>query len=113
MKAGLVKYILSCCQHSDGGLRDKPPVRSDFYHSLYALAGLSATQYHYIYDPKLPNVGGDEDTAFKWIVSDRTEGEEGDWVEKIHPIFVLPWGDAEGMRRWFIKKDQGHVNSKP
>jgi protein farnesyltransferase subunit beta len=95
----LSKYILSCCQHPDGGLRDKPPMRSDFYHSLYSLAGLSAAQNHYIYDA---NVEGD--VAFKWNVTGTYEGEEQDRVGTVHPLFVLPWGDAERIRAWFVKK---------
>lgn len=78
-------------------------MRSDFYHTLYSLAGLSATQYHYIYDPKITYLEGDE-PAFKWRVSESVEGEEGDRVGTVHPVFVLPWGDAERMRSWFVKK---------
>jgi prenyltransferase beta subunit len=97
----LAKYLLSCCQHPDGGLRDKPPMRSDFYHSLYSLAGLSATQYHYIYDAKASNDYGDKEIAFNWVVDGPVDGEEGDRVAMVHPLFVLPWGDAERIRTWF------------
>jgi len=96
----LAKYLLACCQHPDGGLRDKPPMRSDFYHTLYALAGLSATQHHYIYNEK----DATTEAAFKWSPSEVVEGQEGDRVGLVHPVFVLPWGDAEGMRAWFVKK---------
>jgi protein farnesyltransferase subunit beta len=106
-----VKYLLSCCQHPDGGLRDKPPMRSDFYHSCYSLAGLSVAQYHYQYDPEIKN-DHDDDVAFKWTVSDFVEGDIGDRVEKVHPIFVTPWGSAEKMRAWFVKKD-GKPNCIP
>jgi protein farnesyltransferase subunit beta len=100
--AALVKYIMSCCQYQDGGLRDKPPMRSDFYHSLYSLAGLSAAQYHYVFDKTLK--GEDSEESLKWTVKGTFEGIEGDQVEKVHPIFVLPWGDAERIRTWFYKK---------
>jgi protein farnesyltransferase subunit beta len=104
---GLAKYLLSCCQHPDGGLRDKPPMRSDFYHSMYSLAGLSATQYHYTYDDvDVANLKGDDDQAFKWIVSGSPEGDEGDRVGMVHPLFVLPWGDAERMRQWFVNSEK-------
>jgi len=102
----LAKYLLSCCQHPDGGLRDKPPMRADFYHTLYSLAGLSATQYHYTYDVHAAGVKEDNDPAFKWIVSGSPEGDEGDRVGLIHPVFVLPWGDAERMRTWFLKSEK-------
>jgi protein farnesyltransferase subunit beta len=98
--AALTKYLLACCQHPDGGLRDKPPMRADFYHSLYSLAGLSAAQNHYIYDI---NAEGDE-VAFKWVRGGTAEAEEGDRVGTVHPLFVLPWGDAERIRAWFVKK---------
>ena len=101
-----MKYLLSCCQYQDGGLRDKPHMRSDFYHTLYSLAGLSATQYHYIYDSHATNMEGDNDQAFKWIVGGKPQGDEGDRVEMIHPIFVLPWGQAEKMRQWFLNPEK-------
>jgi protein farnesyltransferase subunit beta len=41
----LQKYILHCAQQVDGGLRDKPGKGRDFYHSCYALSGLSVSQH--------------------------------------------------------------------
>jgi protein farnesyltransferase subunit beta len=102
----LAKYLLSCCQYEVGGMRDKPPMRPDFYHTCYSLAGLSATQHHYTYNES----STEEETAFKWTVEDKVEGEEGDRIAKIHPLFALPWGDAERIRSWFVKK--GPVVSK-
>ena len=81
-------------------------MRSDFYHSMYSLAGLSATQYHYTYDVDVANLKGDDDQAFKWIVSGSPEGEERDRVGMVHPLFVLPWGDAERMRQWFVNSEK-------
>ena len=80
-------------------------MRSDFYHTMYSLAGLSATQYRYIYDSHTI-VEGDDDPAFKWIVTGDPQGEEGDRVGMIHPIFVLPWGQAEEMRQWFLNPEK-------
>lgn len=37
-------YILQACQSAGGGLRDKPDVRVDTYHSCYSLSGLSLAQ---------------------------------------------------------------------
>lgn len=99
----LAKYLLSCCQHPDGGLRDKPPMRPDFYHSLYSLAGLSATQYHYVFNVKASHEYGQREVAFNWIVDGPVDGDEGDRVGMVHPLFVLPWGDAEMIRTWFQK----------
>jgi protein farnesyltransferase subunit beta len=78
-------------------------MRSDFYHSLYSLAGLSATQYHYVYNAKTSHEYGEQEVAFNWIVDGPVDGDEGDRVEKVHPLFVLPWGDAERIRTWFEK----------
>jgi len=41
----LQTYVLLACQHHGGGLRDKPGKSADFYHTCYALSGVSATQY--------------------------------------------------------------------
>jgi len=40
----LQEYILVCCQHTGGGLVDKPGKNRDFYHSCYCLSGLSVAQ---------------------------------------------------------------------
>ncbi|XP_065166844.1 protein farnesyltransferase subunit beta [Atheta coriaria] len=40
----LQEYILICCQHPTGGLKDKPGKRSDLYHTCYVLSGLSIAQ---------------------------------------------------------------------
>ena len=37
----LKRYILVCCQDSRGGLLDKPGKPRDYYHTAYALSGLS------------------------------------------------------------------------
>merc|ERR1712154_658866 len=46
----LQKYLLICCQHFQGGITDKPPKASDYYHTCYGLSGLSVAQH---YDGKL------------------------------------------------------------
>lgn len=40
----LQRYILSACQDPSGGLRDKPSLRRDYYHTCYCLSGLSVAQ---------------------------------------------------------------------
>ncbi|MES1908026.1 MAG: hypothetical protein MHM6MM_001040 [Cercozoa sp. M6MM] len=40
----LQEYLLASSQCGTGGMRDKPPMRSDMYHTCYALAGLSIAQ---------------------------------------------------------------------
>ena len=80
-------------------------MRPDFYHTNYALAGLSATQYHYTYDPDLVTVEGDDQVAFKWKSEGEGEGDRGDHVSMMHPVFVVPWGDAEKVKTWYVRKD--------
>lgn len=41
----LQRYILLCTQNLEGGLRDKPGKRPDFYHTCYVLSGLSVAQH--------------------------------------------------------------------
>lgn len=41
----LQEYILACCQHAGGGLRDKPGKNPDHYHTSYTLSGLSIAQH--------------------------------------------------------------------
>jgi len=40
----LQHYLLVCCQDHSGGLKDKPGVSSDIYHTCYGLSGLSICQ---------------------------------------------------------------------
>eukprot|EP00928_Gymnodinium_smaydae_P019945 TRINITY_DN17690_c0_g1_i1.p1 TRINITY_DN17690_c0_g1~~TRINITY_DN17690_c0_g1_i1.p1 ORF type:complete len:475 (+),score=70.39 TRINITY_DN17690_c0_g1_i1:83-1426(+) len=37
-------YNFLACQHQSGGMRDKPGKSADFYHTCYALSGVSAAQ---------------------------------------------------------------------
>nr|CAB3246705.1 protein farnesyltransferase subunit beta [Phallusia mammillata] len=41
----LQHYVLHCCQCSFGGLIDKPGKSRDYYHTCYALSGLSSSQH--------------------------------------------------------------------
>lgn len=133
-KEGLTRYILACCQDDEGGLRDKPntwvmqisntasianptpPRYSDAYHTCYALAGLSSTQYCNIYTgTRDAEAGYPLDSALRWASSGQTIGADrdevleelvdaGDGVRALHPIYVIPWDDAERCLRWFSQK---------
>lgn len=46
-QVALQEYILICCQHTEGGLIDKPGKPRDIYHTCYALSGLSVAQLDY------------------------------------------------------------------
>jgi len=41
----LQKYVLLAAQDVNGGLKDKPDKGRDFYHTCYALSGLSIAQH--------------------------------------------------------------------
>eukprot|EP00124_Ichthyophonus_hoferi_P004880 Ihof_evm1s601 gene=Ihof_evmTU1s601 len=49
-RVALQQYILLVCQNSQGGFFDKPGKSVDFYHTCYALSGLSSAQHHMILD---------------------------------------------------------------
>lgn len=47
----ICNYVLTLCQdQKKGGLKDKPGVRADMYHTMYGLAGLSVTCRDYIFE---------------------------------------------------------------
>lgn len=102
---GLARYILSCCQHPYGGLRDKPGKHADSYHTCYVLTGLSATQHHHYRTDSSPCTNETFSSAFSWQSrpTSREEDvfEEGDRLTSFHPIYVIPHQAAERMRLWY------------
>lgn len=123
-REGLVRYSLACSQTKKGGLRDKPGTRPDAYHTCYSLAGLSAAQNHYYYNPTTTTydcaeaVPRDEDdtapllAAFNWRAEGASVAERRSWcfdeadaVGFVHPVFVVPMGVVEAARKRF----QGRV----
>lgn len=46
-RSALNAYILKCCQRREGGFKDKPGKNVDFYHTNYALCGLSLANSEY------------------------------------------------------------------
>lgn len=110
-REALARYILCCCQGPDGGLRDKPGKHPDAYHTCYNLAGLSAAQHRYVYDSEKESEfeASPLSAAFKWAVAEDMEEknevwDEADKVELVHPVFVVPLGKAEAIRRHFEEK---------
>ncbi|GMR59105.1 hypothetical protein PMAYCL1PPCAC_29300 [Pristionchus mayeri] len=78
----LQEYILVCCQDPHGGLRDKPGVKRDLYHTCYVLSGISIAQ-SFIDDKTL--VLGGEDSI----------------VEDTHPIYNVILSCEEKARNYF------------
>lgn len=74
----LQKYLLVCCQDSRGGLRDKPGKSADYYHTSYALSGLSIAEHN----PE--HWGGPSETLF----SKRADVAHTDPVHNIGPLSV-------------------------
>ncbi|KAL2040809.1 hypothetical protein N7G274_006267 [Stereocaulon virgatum] len=112
---GLTRYILSCCQADDGGMRDKPNTIPDAYHTCYTLAGLSATQHYSCYSgTRNAEAGYPLNSAFHWDSSkkgpqrDMNKGEDfGDartMLGSLHPIYVIPWGAVERCHGLFSQK---------
>ena len=110
-RSALARYILSAAQHKKGGLIDKPGKRADAYHTCYNLAGLSAAQHKNVYDEaRAADIGKSELGApFGWKVEGVFDGErvwgDEDFVEEVHPIFVIPYQAAEDCRRYFEAKE--------
>ncbi|KAK9467463.1 terpenoid cyclases/protein prenyltransferase alpha-alpha toroid [Lipomyces arxii] len=109
-KPDLQKFVLSCCQAPRGGLRDKPGVKQDFYHSCYVLSGLSEAQYRYSFD------GGSEEKHNKlgeWSFMYKFEVEhdevvlvdDDNAVGPLNPVHVLPWQMGEQMHAFYVAVD--------
>ncbi|KAF3971884.1 hypothetical protein CMV_004555 [Castanea mollissima] len=71
----LQQYILLCAQDMDGGLKDKPGKRRDFYHTCYSLSGLSLSQHSW---------SQDEDSA---PLPNAVMGPYANLLERTHPLF--------------------------
>ncbi|CAM8976567.1 unnamed protein product [Rhodiola kirilowii] len=71
----LQEFILLCCQVPEGGLKDKPRERRDFYHTCYCLSGLSVCQHIWskkLGSPPLPRA---------------IRGPYNNLLEPVHPFY--------------------------
>ena len=76
-RRALQRFILLCGQqYPDGGLRDKPSKPRDFYHTCYALSGLSVAQH-----------GLGDAPPCVW-------GDASNLLERVHPAFNVPLDKA-------------------
>ncbi|KAF3923766.1 hypothetical protein AA313_de0201189 [Arthrobotrys entomopaga] len=121
-RRALIRYILTCCQDPHGGLRDKPGLRPDYYHSNYVLIGLSAAQHYYYYDNIMGFPSSIAKSPFKhsflWKASRNVpkpssrEGIGGGWEEGLvlnedsrvgtqHPLFNIPLGAEIQIQDWW------------
>lgn len=83
-------YVLMCCQHPLGGFVDKPGKRRDFYHTCYALSGLSLAQ----------NCSSDTSAEHSHLL-----GLESNRLEALDPLYNL--------RSDHLQKALCHFNSLP
>lgn len=112
-REALIRYLLCCGQQpgKKGGMRDKPSMRPDAYHTCYSLAGLSHAQNHYFYDVQGPThdpVSGRLTAAFNWSAETASAAERKSWafdkedaVLPVHPTFVLPFNVIERAEMQF------------
>jgi protein farnesyltransferase subunit beta len=77
----LQRYITHCAQNIEhGGMRDKPGKARDFYHSCYALSGLSVAQRSII-------CGFEEGDMSSSDVNRSDDAESSDW--RGHPLWYV------------------------
>lgn len=108
-----IRYLLCCCQDSSrrGGMRDKPSMRADAYHTCYSLSGLSNAQNHYHYakdNAPIDEKSGRLIAAFNWKAGKPTAEEAKAWafdehdrVDFVHPVFAIPIPAVESARARF------------
>jgi len=84
----LQEYLLRCCQDASGGLWDKPGKSRDYYHTCYALAGLSVSQYDYSGVAAVPGCAALRETA-------------GVVVQPVHPVYGIGWECVRAARAHF------------
>jgi prenyltransferase beta subunit len=85
-QSDLQKYLLACCQDHRGGVMDKPGKGSDYYHTCYALSGLSTAQHS---------------GAVKTIL-----GAEKNLLVESNPIFNVGKQNVERCLAFFQKKEK-------
>lgn len=79
----LQKYVLACCQQQSGGLFDKPGKHCDYYHTLYALSGLSVAQ-----------------NSIEKVVL----GDAANLLLPVHPLYNLPLDSFTETKNYFFDK---------
>lgn len=83
-QAALQEYILCCCQSTTGGLIDKPGKNADFYHTCYALSGLSIAQ----------------NAPESFTIPDSAELP----LPPVHPLFNIDVDAVEMAQKYFSSK---------
>ncbi|EGW35526.1 beta subunit of protein farnesyltransferase [Spathaspora passalidarum NRRL Y-27907] len=89
---GLAHYILRCAQSNHGGFMDKPGKGVDFYHTNYALCGLSVCEY-------LHSVSNKDD-VLAYRIKANAYGDKH-YTLPVHPVFGIPVKDVDEARQYF------------
>ncbi|GAU93226.1 hypothetical protein RvY_05198-2 [Ramazzottius varieornatus] len=84
-KVLLRQYVLLCCQNADG-ICDKPGKGSDYYHTCYALGGLSIAHHEFLFDE----------------YNDELADDDLNILEKLHPAFNLTLDAFDTARSFFL-----------
>eukprot|EP01060_Flectonema_neradi_P023942 TRINITY_DN3236_c0_g1_i3.p1 TRINITY_DN3236_c0_g1~~TRINITY_DN3236_c0_g1_i3.p1 ORF type:complete len:466 (+),score=76.11 TRINITY_DN3236_c0_g1_i3:48-1445(+) len=84
----LQKYVLYCCQAITGGLRDKPDMSPDHYHTNYALTGWAISQcrgkeHHAKENPDVPLTSAEDGVVITRDPADSV-------LKFVNPLFSLP-----------------------
>jgi len=82
----LQEYVMVSCQTTSGGLKDKPGKSRDYYHSCYALSGISVAQHNSPNHPHPHTVIG---------------SAPGNLLEEVHPAYgVLKEKVEKAINYW-------------
>lgn len=85
----LQRYIMFCCQVARGGLRDKPGMGCDYYHTCYCLSGLSIAQH-----------GSRPEQVL---------GGAKNLLARTHPVFNVEEGKVAQALRFFESQPSSHA----
>ncbi|KAG0205888.1 hypothetical protein BGX28_002578 [Mortierella sp. GBA30] len=85
----LQEYLLTACQSSNGGLRDKPSKSVDYYHTCYCLSGLSLSQHQISFRHDLKDIAPGGLSSLLWqenLDKIHVVGLPENLVEATHPV---------------------------
>ncbi|KAL6948813.1 hypothetical protein ACO0QE_001286 [Hanseniaspora vineae] len=98
-KEKLRAYILQCCQSDEfPGLRDKPGMRSDFYHTNYVLLGLCCADSQFHLKSSTQSTLNIEATI--------TENKDMPGIAKINPVYGLPCSTISKVHSWLSEESE-------
>ena len=100
-EVALQEYLLLCCQNHQGGLRDKPEKRPDYYHTCYALSGLAIAQHGHYHDAKVAK-------SLRAVLGDPPQvlGDQRNLLECNSPIFNIGKQKVLDAFKYFGNRDR-------